>query len=96
MHVLVNCFALSLHPCAMQAVRGAIVLCTSTSRPGSMRPLFGRTQYLRSRLLAGRGGAGDVGRFVLLGRGGFDLQSSASRSEAFPYTAQQRAGTCLP
>jgi hypothetical protein len=47
------------------------VLCTSTSLPGSMRPLFGRTQYLGCCCqLASRGSELVV---VLLGSRGFDL-----------------------
>ena len=60
-----------------------------------MRPLFGRTQYLRSRLLAGRGEAGEVGRFVLLGSGGFDLQRSASGSNASSCITQRRISSAL-
>lgn len=49
------------------------VLCTSTSFPGSMRPLFGLTQYLHRLSAAGGHGPRTRVEAVLLGSGGFDL-----------------------
>lgn len=47
------------------------ILCTSTSLPGSMRPLFGRTQYLGCCCQLGSRGCGVVA--ILLGSRCFDL-----------------------
>ena len=59
--------------------QGGVVLWTSTSSPGSMRPELGRTQYLHDSVSAKWGGSGGCGR-VLLGGCGFDLVLSAGGS----------------
>jgi hypothetical protein len=66
------------------------VLCTSTSLPGSMRPLFGRTQYLKCCCQLGSRGCESVD--VLLGSRCFDLCRIVSATRFHV----QRAWDCSP